>query len=127
VVRVAGADIGQDRGMQLSAATSGTPGRPVTVVSVRGDVDLDGAPALRAALHNLLGLLQPRIVIDLSGVDFCDSTGLSAFVYAYTHCRDHGGFLHLAAPTPFLTGILAVVGIAGHVPIFNTVADAVRG
>ena len=113
--------------MDLSIATSGTPARPVTVLSVHGDIDLDSAPALRAALHELFDRPQPRIVIELSGVGFCDSSGLSAFVYGYTHCRDHGGYLHLAAPTPFLTGILAVVGIAGHVPIFNTVADAVCG
>jgi anti-sigma B factor antagonist len=113
--------------MELSIATSGTPGRPVTVMSVHGDVDLDSAPVLRAALHDLLGRPQPRIVIDLSGVGFSDSIGLGAFVYAYANCRDAGGFLHLAAPTPFLTGILTVVGIAGHVPIFDTVAGAVCG
>ena len=50
------------------------------VVSVRGNLDIDSATVLTTTLDQVLKRPVPRVVVDLSGVEFCDSTGLSAFV-----------------------------------------------
>ena len=51
------------------------------LVRVVGDLDLDSAPALTAELKARLG---PRpIVVDLSGIDFMDSSGLGVLVGAH--------------------------------------------
>ena len=48
-----------------------------TIVTASGEIDIASAPVLR---EQLVGLLRPhasRIVIDLSGVTFCDASGLA--------------------------------------------------
>ena len=55
---------------------------------------------------------------------FCDSIGLSALALACNHCVDAGGYLRLAAPTPFLRKVLTVVGLAATLPMYRTVAAA---
>jgi ABC-type transporter Mla MlaB component len=52
-----------------------------TVTTISGDLDIAGVPALR---DQLLGVLAPhasRMIIDLSGVTFCDASGLAALVW----------------------------------------------
>src|SRR5216110_2012593 len=80
-----------------------------TVVSLHGQLDMDSAAALTEALDDLHGRSVSRIVVDLAGVHFCDSTGLSTFVVAYHRAQAVGGFVRLAAPTPFLLRVLTVV------------------
>lgn len=58
------------------------------VVKVAGEIDMCTAPQLRYVLHRLLARAVPRVIVDLGGVGFCDSTGLSVFVS--TLRRTHG-------------------------------------
>lgn len=96
----------------------------VVLVAVRGALDIDSAPGLREAMHGVLDSGTSRIVVDLGGVEFCDSIGLSTFAYSHNRCVADGGFLRLAAPSPFLAGLLATVGLAGRIPVHATVSDA---
>jgi len=94
------------------------------VVIVRGNLDIDSATVLSTALDQVLGGPAPCIVIDLSGVEFCDSIGLSAFVVGNRRAVEAGGWLRLAAPTPFLDDLLETVGLTTRLGVYSTVTDA---
>ncbi|BCY08000.1 STAS domain-containing protein [Actinoplanes sp. L3-i22] len=98
-----------------------------TVVTVRGDLDLDSAPQLAEGLAAALDRPAPRVVVDLSGVEFCDSIGLSTFVVGHRRAEAAGGWLRLAAPGEFLERLLDTLGIAGRLGVHPTVADALAG
>src|SRR3712207_653869 len=91
-----------------------------------GQLDIDTGSVLRDALDRALRRPGPRVVVDLSRLDFCDSTGLSAFVMAHTYAGEHGGWFRLAAPTPFLERVLRTVGLATVLPVYPSVSDAVQ-
>src|SRR5690349_21373323 len=95
-----------------------------TVVTLQGELDIDCGLPLRATLAALLDRSISRIVIDLGPVSFCDSTSLSAFADTERRCRQAGGYLRLAAPSPFLHRILTVVGLAARIPVYTTVQAA---
>ena len=97
------------------------------VVALHGDLDLNSADKLRTSLTGLIDRSVTKIVVDCGDVAFCDSVGLSAFVDGHSRCRAAGGYLRLAAATPFLQRILAVVGLLGPVSLYNTVAAACAG
>ena len=94
------------------------------VVTVRGHLDVDSAMVLSTTLDQVLDRPQPRIVVDLSGVEFCDSTGLSAFVLGDRRARSTGGWVRLAAPGEWMLQLLTTVGLTGRIGIYPTVADA---
>ena len=50
------------------------------VLSVRGEVDVYTAPRFRERLIELVSEGKHRIIVDLEGVDFLDSTGLGVLV-----------------------------------------------
>jgi anti-sigma B factor antagonist len=97
------------------------------VVTLHGDLDLNSADLLRDSLTRLFEQAVTKIVVDLGEVAFCDSVGLSAFILGHRRCQATGGYLRLAAATPFLQRLLAVVGLLGPVPLYNTVAAACAG
>jgi len=54
-----------------------------TIMSVAGEIDVYTAPRLQVALAEALaGRVPARIVVDMSGVGFCDSTGLNVLLAA---------------------------------------------
>ncbi|WP_432824307.1 STAS domain-containing protein [Dactylosporangium sp. CA-092794] len=98
----------------------------IALVAVRGSIDLTTAGKLRDAMHALLEAGRTRIVVDLSDVEFCDSIGLGTFAYGHHHCVAAGGFLRLAAPPDFLARLLRTVGLAGPIPVLDTVDAALH-
>ena len=51
------------------------------IAEVGGDLDIACAPALREQLLGVLGPHASRIVVDLSGVTFCDASGLAVLPF----------------------------------------------
>jgi anti-sigma B factor antagonist len=97
------------------------------VVTVRGNLDVDSATVLTTTLDQVLEQPQPRIVVDLSGVEFCDSTGLSAFVLGHHRAGGAGGWVRLAAPSAWLTQLLDTVGLSTRIGVYPSVGDALAG
>ncbi|GAA4594490.1 anti-anti-sigma factor [Actinoplanes octamycinicus] len=103
-----------------------TEHRPdVAVLHLQGELDADTAEQLRAALAGLLDRPVPRIVVDLTGLKFCDSIGLSTFVISKEVIAARGGWLSFAAANPFLTTLLETVGLNRYFAIFPEVDDAI--
>jgi anti-sigma B factor antagonist len=83
-----------------------------TIVTISGEIDLYTAPRLHSELAALLGDgLPARVVIDMSGVDFCDSTGMNVLLSCLRRARERGGDLEIAAPKPAVRKILQVTGL----------------
>jgi anti-sigma B factor antagonist len=111
----------QDQCMDV-AVTNRADG--TTLVTIVGAIDLTTAPDLRQAMHCAVDGGASRIVVDLRGVEFCDSIGLGTFAYAHNHCTASGGSLHLASPSPFLARLLHTVGLAGPIPVHDSLDAA---
>jgi anti-anti-sigma factor len=94
------------------------------VVALRGNLDIDTALVLSTTLDQVLDQPLPQVVVDLSGVAFCDSTGLSGFVVGHNRAAAAGGWLRLAAPSDWMARLLDTVGLTGRLGVFPTVADA---
>ena len=60
------------------------------VVRLRGDIDIDSAVRLRATLDDLVAAGHTEIEVDLSGVDFLDSTGIGVFIRTARRVRGEG-------------------------------------
>ncbi len=65
------------------------------VVALHGELDLTSAPAFERELQEAAGSKPTRIVIDLSGLDFMDSTGLRALLQARERANEDGHQLSL--------------------------------
>ncbi|GAA1780928.1 anti-sigma factor antagonist BldG [Streptomonospora arabica] len=81
------------------------------VVTVRGEIDLYTAPQLQSGLVNALEDGARRLLVDMSRVEFCDSTGMSVLLSGMKRARAKEGDLVLVAPKPAVRKILEVTGL----------------
>lgn len=109
---------------QVSATVAELKG--VAVVALRGD--LSGAAVLHAQsyLSPLLRRTPPILVIDLSGLRTCDSTGALMLEAAARIAVDRGGEVRLAAPIAAVSRTLRQTGTLDTADAFRTVSAAVR-
>jgi anti-sigma B factor antagonist len=97
--------------------------RPV-VAHVFGAVDLMTAPALRLCVDDNLDARQ-GLVVDLTCVDFLAAAGLTVLADAGDRAsRDNRAWAVVASSRPVLRP-LEVLGLAGTLPTYDTVPDAV--
>jgi anti-sigma B factor antagonist len=83
----------------------------VKVLHVVGELDIATAPRLCARLDATRTGRRPRLLVDLTDVDFCDSTGLRALLGAASEVRAHGGrFAIVCPPSGDVARLLEVVG-----------------
>lgn len=95
-----------------------------TVVALAGDIDIQTAPLLREALAALPPSEQ-MVVVDLSAVEFLDSSGVGALVGAAAALREGGGSLRLACPPPRVQKVFRISRLAEVIPIYDDVDEAV--
>jgi anti-sigma B factor antagonist len=93
------------------------------VVALRGELDLLCAPAVATALADL-AVCQPRIILNLAGLEFIDVSGTAALTHGRRHARNAGGDLLLAAPRRPVRRILAIIWEADGFPVHASVAEA---
>jgi anti-sigma B factor antagonist len=95
----------------------------LAVIALSGEFDVTTAPAVRARALELIAAGHPDLVADLSGVTFCDSSGLGALVGIWRCAKDADGSLTLAAIPDRLSRLLSVTGMDTFLPTFPS-ADA---
>lgn len=95
------------------------------IATLRGDLDIATAPALREQLLSLLRPGTSRLILDLSAVSYADASGLAVLVGTRRRAWLLGGFLRLAAPAPAVTMGLALTGLRRHLEVFPTVHAAI--
>jgi anti-anti-sigma factor len=87
-----------------------TPRGDELVIELEGELDMDTSPRLRQLLEDLLLRPQPpNVVLDLSRLDFFDSTGITAVVRA---ARLSGGALRLRNANAQAHTVLRVMNLA---------------
>jgi anti-sigma B factor antagonist len=107
----------------VQVSVIGNPGDAV-VVTVRGDLDDGSDTVLGTTLDQVLDQPAPRVVVDVSGIDFCDSIGLRSFLTGHERAAAAGGWLRLAAPGESLRTLLDAAGLTERLDVYPSVADA---
>ena len=96
--------------MDLSLSTREVGGR--TVVAVGGEIDVYTAPKLRDTISDLVAAGTYHVVVDLTAVEFLDSTGLGVLVGGLKKVRAHDGSLELVCNSDRLLKIFKITGLA---------------
>jgi anti-anti-sigma factor len=96
----------------------------VTVVGLRGELDLNDAPALQACLGDISWQRRPRSIIDLTRLTFIDCACLGVLVQHALDIRARNGTVDLAGPEGAVRRILSVTGLLTRFEVHATVGQA---
>jgi anti-sigma B factor antagonist len=97
--------------------------RGSVVVALIGEVDLEHSPQAREILLEQVGRKR-RVLVDLSGVDYIDSSGIASLVEAFQKAKKAGtGGFALAAPNATALRVLELARLDRVFRIFPTVEE----
>ena len=96
------------------------------IYRLRGSLDLATSPSVRAALMESAGEGKHEIIVDLSQLEFLDSTGLGALIGAHRRALQHDGNLRLVIREGAISRLLTITGLMSVFPVYHTVEDALQ-
>lgn len=97
------------------------------IVAMVGEVDIACTTALGLMLFALVEQGFVRIVVDLSGVEFCDAHGCGLMARVSRQAVQHGGWLRVAGARPHVARVIRIVRLTRALPAYRTVSDALEG
>ena len=97
-----------------------------TVVSLSGDVDLHHSPALHAALVQLAADRPKRLLMDLTGVPYIDSSGIGTFVEVFRRVNSYKGKMVFFGLSDRVRSVFEITKLDKFFTICQSEADAVR-
>jgi anti-sigma B factor antagonist len=115
----------EDIGPIAFTVVSGCDG--AVIVTLRGELDIVSAPAVRERLLSLLRPGASRLVIDMSAIRYADASGLAVLVSTQRRAVLLGGTLRLAALQPEVARVLTVTGFSRQLAAYPTVTAAIAG
>jgi anti-sigma B factor antagonist len=96
----------------------------VTVLNLTGRFDAHTAADVATALEKSASVAPARIVVNLSGVNFMDSTALATLVQGMKRCRQGGGDLRLCSLQQPVRIIFELTRLDKAFDIYPSEADA---
>ena len=118
-----GGELSDSEGLRKDPVLSVEKQGDACVVKLAGELDLYNAPQVRDALANACANGATRVVVDLSEVEFIDSTALGALIEARTRLDNRRAFL-LAAPGLETRRALEISGLDRHFSVHESVSEA---
>lgn len=96
------------------------------VFKLRGSLDLATAPSVRAALLEAADEGKHEIIVDLTQLEFLDSTGLGALIGAYRRAVEHAGRVALVVSDGPIARLLNITGLMRVFAVYHTVDAALK-
>jgi len=99
----------------------------VAVVTCRGRLNMVAAARLNIALNRQLEAGRNRIVVDLAGVSFIDSSCLGALIAGLKKARHTDGDLRISGAQPGVLTVLSLTNLDRVLPNYASVELAMAG
>ena len=96
----------------------------IVIFKLTGKLNMVHAPAVRQELSDQISAGHNKIVIDMSGVDFMDSSGLGALINGLKGARQAGGDLRIAAPVEQVKLVLKLTNLDRVIKTYSSTEKA---
>jgi anti-sigma B factor antagonist len=98
----------------------------VVILTLKGRLTAGESTALREKITALVASAQKNVVLDLSDLDYIDSTGLGSMVICYTTLKKQGGGIKLVNLNKRNIELLLLTKLHTIFEVFTDVQDAVN-
>jgi anti-sigma B factor antagonist len=96
------------------------------VFELSGSLDIATSPTVRASLLDASARGDHRLIVDLTSVDFLDSTGLGALIGAQRRAKEFEGEVRLVVKEGQIVRLLRITGLLKIFAVYNSLSDALN-
>lgn len=98
----------------------------IVVLSLKGRLTVGESSAIRQRINDCAAIGRVNIILDLSDIDYVDSTGLGTLVICFTTLKKQGGALKLVNPNKRNVELLLLTKLHTVFQVFTEEQDAVN-
>lgn len=102
------------------------PREGIAVIALAGEVDVYTSPRVKQEIVNLLNSDVTRMVVDLTGVEYLDSTGLGVLIGGLKRARERDGDLKLICDNVRILRIFEITGLTKIFDIYRSETEALE-
>lgn len=96
------------------------------IFRLKGSLDLATSPTVRAALLEAANEGKHEIIVDLTHVEFIDSTGLGALIGGHRRALESGGGVSLVVTDGPISRLLNITGLIRVFKVYATTEAALQ-
>jgi len=96
------------------------------VFAVRGCLDIATTPSVKGALVEATGEGKRDVIVDLTNLEFLDSTGLSALIGAQRRSQEHGASIRVVVREGPIQRLFNITGLVRVFAVYHTLAAALK-
>lgn len=111
---------------ELSIDLKPEDGGETLVLNLRGSMDIATSPTVRAALTEAIDGGANHLIVDLTRLDFLDSTGLGVLIGAHRRTAENNGSLRLIVNEGPISRLLNITGLVAVFAVYRSPDDARR-
>jgi anti-sigma B factor antagonist len=111
---------------ELSIDLKTEDGGETLTFKLRGSLDLATAPTIRAALTDATEKGKHHLIVDLTGLEFLDSTGLGVLIGAHRRTVEKNGSFRLIVNDGPISRLLNITGLIAVFAVYHSLEDARR-
>jgi len=101
-----------------------SPTEDTAVVALAGEIDVYTSPKVKQEIVDLLTGGKTKLVVDLSSVEYLDSTGLGVLIGGLKRSREREGDLKLICDNMRILRIFEITGLTKIFDIYKSEAEA---
>lgn len=98
----------------------------VTVCYVSGDIDINSAPVIRKSLEKVVSGKKNKVLVNLSDVQYVDSSGLATMVELLKNIRAYGGKLKVCNMSAKIKSLFEMTKLDRLFEILPSEEDAIK-
>lgn len=95
-----------------------------TVISVKGELDINSSPDLKAVLTKLIDKKIFQMMVNLEGVTYIDSSGLATLIETVQHVRKGNGVMSLVGMSAKIKNLFEITKLDRLFKIYSTQEEA---
>ncbi|GAA2440153.1 STAS domain-containing protein [Streptomyces glaucus] len=109
----------------LDIAQRPDPAGPI-VLRLDGELDYHTVPRLKQALDDIPFAQGSGVIFDLSGLEYCDSSGLTALIAAHHRADAAGSTVSIAGLRPHLARVFGITGLDQFFTLHSSTEQALE-
>lgn len=111
--------------MNLRVETQ-TPREGVAIIALSGEADVYTSPTIKQQIVDLLNNGTTKLIVDLTNVEYLDSTGLGVLIGGLKRARERDGDLKLICDNVRILRIFEITGLTKIFDIYRSEAEALE-
>ena len=96
------------------------------IVSLNGDFDIENSQTLKTEVRKKISAENPNVVIDLSNVNYIDSSGLGTLIAIQKDARFNGGSLSIVGASEQIKRVMKMTNLDKLFDFYNSLDEVVK-